>query len=313
MDTYPVRLNRRLGLVRDPAGGWLLSEDQPVGPAALWDLAPVRVARGERCLVLGAGDEATLGGLAALADRAVPAVEAVWGPAAGGSAGGAGVGAGAGAAGSGGRLVLELPATLEEFARLLDVPAENYRGIAAVTVAAGGAPVRTPADRIQVNPDAYRGLSELGRRVVITHEATHVATRADTKGWTPLWLSEGVADYTGYRGSGRTGRQIAPGLTREVVAGRLPGGLPTDADFAAGAGGIALAYELSWLLCDLLARTFGPDRLVGFYRAVAAAGNPGDGREARDALVARLVKEWFGLDQPAFTHLWTTEAGRLGE
>ncbi|BAJ27996.1 MULTISPECIES: hypothetical protein [Kitasatospora] len=283
VDDYPALLERRIELVREPAG-WRVAAETPTGAAAPWDLGTVRVAEGKRCLVLGLGEPAELAALVALADRAVPAAAGVWGP-------------------SDTRLLLELPLTVQQFARRMDVSADAYQGIAAVTLAVGGAPVHTPADRIVVNPDAYRQLSELGRRVVVTHEATHVATRADTRAWTPLWLSEGVADYTGYLGTGRTARQIAPELAKDVRAGRMPTALPADTAFAAGSDGIAQAYELSWLACDLIARTHGQDRLVALYRTVGAFGEGG---------LDRAMKAQLGVGVTEFTKSWTAEVAKLG-
>ncbi|GAA1123921.1 hypothetical protein [Kitasatospora arboriphila] len=283
VDQHPAVLSRRLTFDRGPAG-WLLSADEPDGSAALWDLGEVRAAQGEHCLVLGLGTAEELAGLVAVADKAVPAVSELWGrewP---------------------GRLLVLTPATEPQFARMLDVAAGSYQGIAAVTVAAGGEPAATPADRIMVNPEAFRGLSDLGRQVVITHEATHVATRAATRSWTPLWLSEGVADYTGYRGAGRTARQIAPELARDVAAGRVPTALPADADFAAGAAGIAQAYEQAWLACETVAHRFGPQRLVALYRAVGAMGDP--------ARLDSVLQAELGLDLPAFTKAWSAELVR---
>ncbi|MFE0461122.1 hypothetical protein ACFW1A_17930 [Kitasatospora sp. NPDC058965] len=278
-DDYPAVLQRRF--VRDGAGPG--AEDAAPGSAvAPWDLGPVRPVRGSHCLVLGPAEPVDVATLAGLADRAVPAVAEVWG------------------SGWPQRLVLQLPATEEQFARLLGVDPGSYQGIAAVTSAAAGAPVRTPADRVLVNPEAFKQLSGVGRQVVITHECTHVATRADTHPWTPLWLSEGVADWTGYLATGRTARQIAPELTQDVAAGRVPTALPTDADFAAGAEGIAQAYEQSWLACDLIAQQHGRAALVELYRGIGAAG-PGAGRDQQldTQLRARLG---YGLAE--FTKRW---------
>ncbi|WP_051732204.1 hypothetical protein [Kitasatospora phosalacinea] len=283
VDDYPALLERQVELVRE-AAGWRVARETPTGAAAPWDLGTVRVVEGGRSTVLGLGEGAELTALAALADHAVPAVEAVWGP-------------------SEARLLLELPITEQQFARRMDVAADAYQGIAAVTLAVGGAPVHTPADRIVVNPEAYRQLSDLGRRVVVTHEATHVATRADTRPWTPLWLSEGVADYTGYLDSGRTARQIAPELAKDVRAGRVPTALPVDAAFTAGAAGIAQAYELAWMACELIARRFGQDRLVAFYRTVGAFGEGG---------LDRAMRAQLGIGVAEFTRDWTGEVARLG-
>jgi hypothetical protein len=279
-DDYPALLQRRFAL---DGGGALGAESaEPGSAAAPWDLGPVRPVRGAHSLVLGPGDPADLATLAGLADRAVPAVSALWG------------------SGWPQRLVLQLPADEEQFARLLGVDPGGYQGIAAVTSAAAGAPVRTPADRVMVNPEAFHQLGAVGRQVVVTHECTHVATRADTHPWTPLWLSEGVADWTGYLDTGRTARQIAPELTQDVAAGRIPAALPTDADFAAGAEGIAQAYEQAWLACDLIAQQHGHAAVVALYRGIGAAG-PGAGRDAQ--LDAQLRTQ-LGYGLAEFTRRW---------
>ena len=288
-DDHPALFARRLTLARE-GGAWRIDRDDPAaGAVPLWDTGPVEVASGTHCLVLATAGGATgPAALARVADRAVAAVSAVWGT------------------GWAGRLLLELPATEEGFARLLDVPAADWAGMAAVTAAAPGAPLHTPADRVLINPQAYPRLSDLGRQVVTTHEATHVATRADTRPWTPLWLSEGVADWTGYLDTGRTAAQIAPELARDVAAGRLPAALPADADFAAGAPGIAQAYELSWLACDLIARRFGRQRLVALYRAVGAAGADA----APEPRLDRVLRATLGTGLAEFTALWVAETRR---
>ncbi|MGF1431596.1 hypothetical protein, partial [Kitasatospora sp. LaBMicrA B282] len=284
-DDYPAVLKRRLTV----AGGVVTGEGAAPGSAAApWDPGDPTPVRGTHCLVLGPAPQAELTALAGLGDRAVPAVSAVWGT------------------GWAGRLLLQLPSTEAQFTRLLGVDPSSYSDIAAVTVAAPGAPVRTPADRVLVNPDAFHQLSDFGKHVVITHECTHVATRADTHPWTPLWLSEGVADYTGYLDTGHTARQIAPELTQDVAAGKLPTALPTDADFASGSTGIAQAYELSWLACNLIATEHGQQALVGVYRAVGAAG-PGGGR---DQQLDRILTEHLGYGLAEFTRRWIAEVLR---
>ncbi|MEU4295747.1 hypothetical protein [Kitasatospora aureofaciens] len=289
-DEYPVVYPRRIELVRDRDGWRVEHEEGTDGPPALWDLGPARTAPGARCLVLGLAGGPDPAGLVAVGDQAVPAVSAVWG------------------SGWPGRLLLELPATEAQFARLLEADPASWTGMAAVTVAAPGAPWHTPADRVVINPEAFGRLSDFGRQVVVTHEATHVATRADTRAWTPLWLSEGVADWTAYRESGRRPQQIAPELTRDVVAGRLPTALPADGDFAAGATGIAQAYEQAWLACALIAGRYGTDRLVAFYRAVGAADGQGEDRDRR---TDRLLRGELGVGLTEFTALWLAEVQAL--
>lgn len=145
-----------------------------------------------------------------------------------------------------------------------------------------------------VNPEAYEELNDLGRTVVLTHETTHVATRTATTAATPLWLSEGFADWVAYRSSHRKPDTTAPELTRAVARGKVPAHLPTDADFGfkAGADRLAKAYEGSWLACRMIAGKWGEARLIAFYRAAgqgalpASSGSAGAPMEAATAVAA---------------------------
>ncbi|MBT2908175.1 hypothetical protein, partial [Streptomyces sp. McG8] len=235
-DRSPVVTARTLSLSRDRDGHWSVESDRPAEKSGqqLWDQGRAQAVRGEHSLVLGVGQsEETLRDYAALADRAVPAVSDAWR-----SAWDRGV-------------VVLVPQTLEDMAGLLGSPPSSYRGIAAVTTGATGGGPRAPADRVIVNPDAFGLLGDSGRQVVLTHETAHVATRAHTSAATPLWLSEGYADWVGYRGSGRTAAEAAPELAHAVGRGEVPDALPEDGDFGftGDAEGLARAYEGSWLAC----------------------------------------------------------------
>ncbi|MBB5118586.1 hypothetical protein FHS36_002018 [Streptomyces eurocidicus] len=293
-DTAPVTTKARLTVV-ERAGRWYVTaEDAPSGGRQLWQQGPVTAVRGERSLVLGVGqNRARLEALAATADRAVPAVAAAW------RDGGPGTGGGAGPGAWPGRVVVQMPASVERMAALLDSPVSNYRGIAAVTTGEVGGSGEAPADRIIVNPEAYGALGSFGRQVVLTHETAHVATRALTSAATPLWLSEGFADWTAYRGTDRTARQAAPELARAVAADRAPRGLPTDADFgfAGESGRLARAYEEGWLACRMIAERWGEEKLVAFYRGVG-------GHERRSGSVGTELRRVLGVSQVEFTAEW---------
>lgn len=284
-DRGPVRAARDLTLVRD-GGTWRVAADEPARGAAqqLWEQGPVRAVRGAHSLVLGAGGEhRTLREYAALADRAVPAVDGAW---------------------SGEwprRVVVLVPASLKGMAGLLGAPASAYRGIAAVTTGETGGSARTPADRIVVNPEAYRVLGTPGRQVVFTHETTHVATRAHTNAATPLWLSEGYADWVGYRDTDRSLAEIAPELRRAVRAGEPPKELPADGDFGfdGDAADLSRAYESGWLACRMIADRWGEDRLNAFYRAVGAHGK-------REGAVEGALEKVLGTTPDRFTAQWRT-------
>ena len=282
-DRAPVVTARRLSLTRAD-GRWYVTADRPAKDSSqqLWEQGSVLAVRGEHSLVLGVGRP--LGALrhyAELADRAVPAVREAWGEE------------------WSRRVVVLVPKSLDGMASLLGAPASGYRGIAAVTTGEAGGSAKAPADRIIVNPDAYGVLGAFGRQVVLTHETTHVATRASTSAATPLWLSEGYADWVGYRATGRTAPQAAPELARAVAEGRVPDALPGDEDFGFGgdAGSLARAYEGGWLACRMIAEQWGEVRLGEFYRAV------GD-HEKRAGAVEAGMQEVLGTSLEEFTGLW---------
>ncbi|MGW8333844.1 hypothetical protein ACWGLE_38785 [Streptomyces sp. NPDC055897] len=282
-DTAPVTAARTLTFDRR-GGTWYVTGDRPAQGAAqlLWQQGPVTAVRGSRSLVLGVGqDPARLREIAAAEDTAVPAVSAAW------------PGKWAG------RVVVLVPASLDAMAALLGAPAASYRGIAAVTTGEAGGAGAAPADRVIVNPDAYAVLGDLGRKVVLTHETTHVATRSHTSPATPMWLSEGYADWVGYRDTGRTAAQAAPELQKAVRAGDLPAGLPSDADFGfdGGADRLARAYEGGWLACRMIAARWGEATLARFYTEV------GD-QPHREGAPEKAMTDQLGLTPREFTAQW---------
>ncbi|WP_053671949.1 hypothetical protein [Streptomyces sp. NRRL B-1140] len=283
-DRAPVTAGRTLRLVRDADGRWSVDTDRPARKAAqqLWDQGAVQPVRGRHSLVLGVGQSGrALRDFADLADRAVPAVSEAWGT------------------DWSRRVVVLVPESVEGMAGLLGSPASSYRGIAAVTTGETGAPARAPADRIIVNPDAFALLGGLGEQVVVTHETTHVATRTRTTAATPLWLSEGYADWVGYRAAGRTPAEAAPELSRAVRDDRLPAALPDDGDFGftGDASRLARSYESGWTACRLIADRWGEARLGAFYRAV------GEHRQRAGAL-EDAMRTVLGTTPDAFTEDW---------
>ncbi|MFE7772358.1 hypothetical protein ACFU5O_00330 [Streptomyces sp. NPDC057445] len=290
-DSAPVTMDRTLEL-SERDGRWYVVADRARGGAQqLWQQGDVEVVRGSHSLVLGVGqDKERLRRIAADADRAVPAVSAAW------------PGRWAG------RVVVLVPGSLEAMGRLLGSPAAGYRGIAAVTTGETRGSGSAPADRVIVNPEAYGMLGDFGRRVVLTHETTHVATRAQTSPATPMWLSEGFADWVAYRATGRTAAEAAPELRRAVRAGDLPSRLPADDAFRFGTDAEALgrAYEGGWLACRLIAERWGTEALAGLYRAVGTSAR-------REDALERALHEVLGTNLEAFTADWREYvSARLG-
>ncbi|MEU5399511.1 hypothetical protein ABZ348_09445 [Streptomyces sp. NPDC005963] len=282
-DHAPVTSQRQVRLGKRH-GRWRVTADDPAEGSAqqLWQQGRVRVVHGKRSLVLGVDQNADrLKALADRADRAVPAVSDAW-PSPWPR-----------------RVVVLAPASVEALGALLGAPAAGYRGIAAVTTGETGRAGAVPADRILVNPSAYTVLSDFGQDAVLTHETAHVATRAYTSQATPMWLSEGFADWVAYRGTGRTASQTAPELQRAVRRGAVPAVLPRDGEFSFGADadGLARAYEGGWLACELIAERWGERGLTGFYRAVGAG-------RTRAGAIERALVDQFGMTLELFTVQW---------
>ncbi|MFH8396396.1 hypothetical protein ACH4E9_03090 [Streptomyces anulatus] len=283
-DTAPVATRRVLELMRD-GERWYITEDRPAKGASgqLWQQGDVEVVEGEHSIVLGVGrSENELRQVADTVDLAVPAVSDAW-PRPWNR-----------------RVVVLVPDSVEDMAGLLGSPEASYRGIAAVTTGEVGGTGKRPAiaDRVIVNPQAYATLGSFGQRIVLTHETTHVATRTSTSTATPVWLSEGFADWTAYRGEDRAADTIAPELAEAVRSGETPAGLPADPDFGfdGDPAKLAAAYEGGWLACELIAERWGKEKLIAFYETVGAhSGRDGAVEQALDA-VLDTTSEQFTAD-----------------
>jgi hypothetical protein len=289
-DRAPVTATERFALVeRD--GHWYVNAELPGSNRQLWEQGKITVERGGRSMVLGVGrSHEELRALAADADRAVSAVDRVWHrewPH---------------------RVVLEAPSSLRRMAQLLDAPSTSYEGIAAVTTGEAGGSSKAPADRIVINPEAYGQLSEQGRQVVITHETVHVASRTHTGAATPLWLSEGLADWIGYHGTGRSPNDAAVELIRAKKEGKLPRELPSDRDFRFGNNAEALgrAYESGWLACLMIADEWGEEELLSFYLRV---GESSGAAKSGSASLERAMRKELGVTPAEFTERWRSYMG----
>ncbi|MFB8020337.1 hypothetical protein ACFC36_17440 [Streptomyces rubiginosohelvolus] len=293
-DTAPVATRRVLELMRD-GDRWYITEDRPAKGASgqLWQQGDVEVVQGAHSIVLGVGrGEEELRQIADTVDLAVPAVSDAW-PRPWNQ-----------------RVVVLVPDSVESMAGLLGSPEASYRGIAAVTTGEVGGTGESPAiaDRVIVNPQAYATLGSFGQRIVLAHETTHVATRTSTSTATPVWLSEGFADWTAYRGEDRAADTVAPELAEAVRSGRTPAGLPADPDFGfdGDPAKLAGAYEGGWLACELIAERWGKEKLIAFYEAVGA-------HDGRKGSVERALKAVLDTTSEQFTADWRDYlATRLG-
>jgi len=164
-----------------------------------------------------------------------------------------------------------IPDSAAEFASVSGDSLDSH-DIAAVAVADSVSPDGTVLGaRIVLNPTTLPRLDAAGRRLVVQHELTHIASRADTDDQMPTWVIEGFADYVGNLDSGQPVRTAAAELSGEIRHGMVPAALPTGADFDGANTRLAQVYEESWLACRLIAARAGQQGLVRFYRDVSTA------------------------------------------
>jgi hypothetical protein len=246
----------------------------------LWLTGPIRVRRTPTSLVLVDGSNREADRFAALAGTAVPQVRAVLPRWPGG-------------------LVLEVPATQQGLERALHARPGQYDGIAAVTTTVNGSRSRSAPVHIFVNPAVFGPLKPHGAQVVVTHEATHVATGAATSP-APIWLVEGFADFVALRAQHLPLRTTASRISALVRHQGPPARLPGQAEFAAGAAHLEARYESAWLACRLLAARGGAGSLVALYRAVDA-GRP----------VGAELRAHFGFGLRGLTAAWRTVLSHL--
>ena len=287
----PAPTTRPVGLVLARRGTvWRLVSDTAVtdygrstwrGP---WDFGPMIVRSVDRGVVLGHPAHAEdVDALAADLDAAVNAVTDFWGP------------------DWQQRAAVFLPDSQDELKALVG---PDFAGgeIAAVAIAddVDRAQGVAHGQRVVFNPTTINQLTALSRRVVLRHELTHVAARARTVPQVPMWLAEGFADYSGYRGSGISLANGAPAVAALVRTVGPPDSLPTDAQFASGASParVDLAYQLAWTFSAFLASVKGEPVLRAVYLAVAALPTP-SGTDIDATLqgvigvnLATLVHEW---------------------
>src|SRR5947209_2008943 len=249
----------------------------------IWNFGGVRTVRAPGVLVLGHPASLDLmRGVADEAAAAIPRVSAVWGrdwPR---------------------RVVVLVPSSQHELSQIIDDSGDlsQIAAVASAEVQDCPGPPNPVGYRVAINPRNWGKLSSLGQRVVLTHELTHVATRAVTGSCTPTWLVEGFADYVGYLGADVPTTVVAQELAADVRAGRVPARLPRDREFDGGNKHLAQAYEGAWMATHLIVDRWGEHTLVQLYRQVGTSND--------DAAVAmtRAVKAVLHISYAQFVSEW---------
>lgn len=272
-ESAPSTMEVPFTFVRSPEGVRLGGVGGSASEAApLWLLEPLSVERNRRVLVLAGGPEEsrTYFDLASEAVRAVRKVLPRWR----------------------GGLVVEVPTSERQLDRVLDAEPGSYASIAAVTSTVDGSVDAASPAHILVNPQVFSRLGPDGSQIVMSHEATHVATDAATSAM-PLWLLEGFADYVALAHSDLPVQLTASQVLAEVRESGPPRRLPGAAEFDPTNKLLGSSYEAAWLACRLIAEEYGEARLVALYDAVH------DGTPVSEAFAAQL-----GSDLPTFTRAW---------
>lgn len=281
IDPDPVPTRLVATLTPGPDGARITSLDVD-GQAPLWLLGPVRVHRSGGILVVTsaegpavAADPVRLAGAVARAGRTVRRVLPDWRP----------------------RLAVEVPGQPAAYAAALGVRVGERSAEAAVTTTLGD-PATSRTTRVVLNPDVFGTLGQVGTRVVLAHEATHVATGAAASGGA-LWLLEGFADYVALRDVAVPERDSAAQLVALVRRDASPLWLPGERWFAGSGDRLAAAYQAAWLACRVLAERGGERALVRFYRA------------ATHAPTAAILRQRYGLTSRELAALVASRATGL--
>lgn len=239
----------------------------------LWLTDRLEVRRTPETLVLVAGSSAEADAYARRARAAVPIVRRVL-------------------PGWQSGLVVEVPDSVDGLHEVLGATPGEYAAIAAVTTSADGSLAPSAPVHVFANPDVFGALKSRGAQVVMSHEATHVATQAATSAL-PLWLLEGFADYVALRDVRLPLTRTAAQVIGQVRKDGVPDELPGAAEFDTGTPHLGAAYESAWLVCEVLADRGSEQQLLRLYERVSAGDELGT-----------ALGEVFGLTEREVVRLW---------
>jgi hypothetical protein len=154
---------------------------------------------------------------------------------------------------------------------------------------------RVLGNRIVINTTNVVRYRPLDLQVLITHEMTHVATRA-LGDEVPLLLVEGFADWAALQPVKLPFRITRSALAEQVRSGRFDGELPGDREFRGSDAGVA--YDEGSAFCLWVARTFGAAKLRALYQEFAGSGSTSSGE------LDRGFREVLGLSRRAAERRW---------
>ncbi len=263
-DTGPVAEALALTFVQR-GSRWLLASDSahdgalPAGGHAQpWDVGAIAVKQGRHVLVIGsAGDARALARLAKDADRSVAEVARTWPT---------------GWAQKAVVIASREPRVITTYFRSALQPGTHT---AAITIPVSGEVYGwlyqpppddgvATGDRVIMHPSVLPDIGSVALDRIMTHEFTHVATRARTGGRTPTWLVEGIAEWTSLRRYEPAVSEMPASLTA-TLRGKGITAFPGSATFYYT--DVDAHYIVSWLLCRSIAAHYGDRKLIALYDA----------------------------------------------
>ncbi len=273
-DRDPVREEVLVGFDATGAGATVTGIGGGDRRTPLWLSAALEVRRDADTLVLVVGSAEEADAFSHRARAAVPAVRAVLPAWPGG-------------------LVVEVPAASADLDAMLAAAPGTYADIAAVSTSVDGTVSPSSPTHVFVNPELYGDLGPVGKQVVMTHEATHIATAAPLTSEMPLWLLEGFADYVALRGTDLPMAETAGQVVEQVRSDGVPATLPGSVEFGARATHLGAAYEAAWVACLVVVDVADEAALVRLYDDVRR------GTGIDDALRSDV-----GINEEQLTRAW---------
>lgn len=198
-----------------------------------------------------------------------------------------------------GQLFIEVPKDKDQLNSVIQSAANTSGDIAAVTTSADGTLNPDSPLHVYLNRDVFSTMSDLGAQVVVSHEATHVATKGPLTS-IPTWMLEGFADFVALDHAGIAVQKAAGQELARMQKDGLPDHLPTAADLSPSADGLGATYEEAWLAWRYLGATYGEAKAVDFYMTVA-----------HGTTVDTAFTKVLGVTQAAFVQGWRADLQRL--
>jgi hypothetical protein len=187
-------------------------------------------------------------------------------------------------------VVVEVPATVADFAAVLGRPVDRSAGIAAVAHQVGEGD--RPPLRVVVNPQSGPLVTANQLAEIMRHEIVHVATRSPESA-APLWAVEGLAEWVALRGRPGGTSFGTTDLLAAVRRNGPPSSLPGDEAFAAEGNDLNRAYAEAWLACRYVAETYSVDGLGRLYAELDRGRSLDEAsRAALGADAAELTAGW---------------------